>query len=316
MSGGGQTTRPRSRASQSPSVAPRKSRRPSSLVPASRKRPVFSDGDFSRFCRLITAGLGTRTPAAKRALIEARILGRLRDLGLSSFAAYGDLLETSGASGGEMAKFIDLATTNETSFFRERPQLDALVSEVVPVLSDDAAHTGRHLRVWSAACSNGAEVWTLAMLLEDFRMRSGSHWEFEVLGTDVSTAMLAAAVQASYASQLLDNIPPVLRKRYVVESKNKPDGHIAPALRSRASFRRLNLIAPVYEVAREFDLIFLRNVLIYFDSHTKDAVLQKVCAHLRPGAVLCVGLAESVRQHAELGLERLGASRYRMKAAR
>jgi chemotaxis protein methyltransferase CheR len=211
-----------------------------------------------------------------------------------------------------MTTFLDMATINETAFFRELPQLDSLASEVLPRLLEsrrDKDHAV--LRVWSAACSNGAEVWTLAMLIDDFRLQSGGGWRFEIIGTDVSSEVLATAAEATYPARSLESVPQDLRRRYVLQSKNKELARICPALRERATFKRLNLMDPGYSIAAHLDLILLRNVLIYFDQATKDAILHKVTAHLRPGGVFCVGLAEHLRQPAELGLERIGASRFK-----
>lgn len=301
----------RSKAPRAPSIAPHKSQRPTPIALWGPKRPVLGDSDFARLSAIILDALGTRTPSAKRSLLEARILLRLRHLRLPGFAEYCDLLLSADPTSREMIAFLDMATINETSFFRERPQLDALASEVLPGLADGALRDGVPLRAWSAACSNGAEVWTIAMMLDDLRLRTLQRWPFEILGTDISSEVLATAIAGTYPVESLDPVPLEMRRRYLLRSKDKELARIAPGLREHAAFRRLNLIDADYQIPARFDLVFLRNVLIYFDQPTKHLILEKVCRHLRPGGVLCVGLAENLRRPAELGLERLGASRFR-----
>lgn len=302
----------RSKAPRAPSVAPgRKSRHPAPVALWGPEKPALGDADFARLCDVIFAGLGTHTPAAKRALLEARILLRLRQLGLAGFGEYCDFLRSIDNAHPEMIAFLDMATTNETAFFRERPQLEALASEDLPEMADGASREGLPLRVWSAACSNGAEVWTIAMMLDELRLQSGLGWPWEILGTDVSSEILAVAESGTYPIESLDPVPLEMRRRYLLRSKDKELARISPVLRENVTFRRVNLIDAEYPIPASFDLVFLRNVLIYFDQATKASIVEKVCRHLRPGGVLCIGLAENLRRPADLGLERLGASRFR-----
>lgn len=300
---------PRSKAPRAPSIAPRKSRRPVAIW--GPNRPVLGDEEFSRLSHIIHEGLGMRAPAAKRAMLEARILVRLRPLGLRNFAEYCDLLLGSPKTSPEMIAFLDMATTNETAFFREPEQLDALAAEQLPELADAARRDGLPIRVWSAACSNGAEVWTLAMLIDDLRTRRGEAWTYEILGSDVCSEVLGTAAGGTYPAEALEPVPSGFRQRYLLRSKDKGLARIGPILRGHASFRRINLIDEDYQVVSDLDLVFLRNVLIYFDPGTKVSILEKVCSLLRPGGILCVGVAENLRDPKELGLERLGTSRFR-----
>jgi chemotaxis methyl-accepting protein methylase len=272
---------------------------------------VLGDEEFARLSHIIHDGLGMRAPAAKRALLEARILLRLRPLGLRNFAEYCDLLLNSDKASSEMVAFLDMATTNETAFFREPTQLDALAAEQLPELADAARRDGLPIRVWSAACSNGAEAWTVAMLLDDLRTRIGGPLTFEILGSDVCSEVLATAATGTYPADTLEPVPQDFRRRYLLRSKDRELARIGPLLREHVAFRRINLIDDDYRVPADFDLVFLRNVLIYFDHPTKDSILTKVCQRLRPGGVLCVGVAENLRHPDELGLERLGTSRFR-----
>jgi chemotaxis protein methyltransferase CheR len=149
------------------------------------------------------------------------------------------------------------------------------------------------------------------MLLDDLRVQRGETWTYEILGSDVCSEVLGTAASGTYPAEALEPVPSVFRRRYLLRSKDKELARIGPLLRGHASFRRINLIDDDYQVISDLDLVFLRNVLIYFDQETKFSILTKVCSLLRPGGILCVGVAENLRDPDALGLERLGTSRFR-----
>ena len=196
----------------------------------------------------------------------------------------------------EAVHLIDAVTTNKTDFFREPEHFRILVQKVLPTLLADRHAGGQaQVKLWSAACSTGAEAYTLAMVLADWReQRRGLR--FSILGTDLSTEVLNVAQRAVYPEAMVAVVPPEVRHRYLLRSRDRGRQlvRIVPELRAWAKFARLNLMDPDYPVDRDFDVIFCRNVLIYFDKPTQHAVLQRLCQHLRPGGFLFLGHSESL----------------------
>lgn len=245
----------------------------------------ITDSDFDRFRKLLHAVAGIRLGPQKKALVCGRLAKRLRDLGLASYASYLDLIE-SAAGAVELQYAIDRLTTNETFFFREPKHFELL-----------RAHLARNprpkgaLRAWSAACSTGEEVYTLAMVLAEHA--AGSNWE--ILGSDLSTAVLETARRGVYPAARSDSIPKHLLHRYCLRGVRSQEGHFAigQELRRHVQFRHLNLRDPLPNIG-PFDLVFLRNVMIYFDEAMKRQVVQRILGTLRPGGYLFVGHAETL----------------------
>ena len=199
--------------------------------------------------------------------------------------------------GDELRNVIDLITTNTTSFFREADHFDFLAQEVVPtVVAETRAGRRPRLKVWSAAASEGAEAYTAAMVLEE-RKRAGVAFDYAILGTDISQRMLERATAAIYGDDQLTTVPHDLQRRYFLSSADPGfagKSRVVPELRQRVKFRHLNLMDDRYPVDRDVDLIFLRNVLIYFEPADKERVVDRLATHLRPGGWLLVGHAESM----------------------
>ncbi len=266
---------------------------------------TLSDADFERLRALVRRELGVQVPPAKRAMIEARLARRLREVGAPSAADYCASLFGEEGQGGELVHFLDAVTTNVTSFFREPQQLTQL-GKRLPAIAATARAENREVRVWSAACSRGHEPWTLAMMLSQVSPTP----RFAVFGTDVSTRVLEEATTAIYPEADLEAVPAPLRARYFLRSR-RGDGRVrvAPELRKDVRFGRVNLMAPSLPMQGAMDVALLRNVLIYFDAATQRAVAAKVLAHLQPDGVLCVGLSESLHGHG-LAVVHLGLGIY------
>ena len=244
---------------------------------------AITDNELLGFSRLMMQAAGIMLPSTKKALVSARLSRRLQALGLSS---YGDYLAHLQRDGAERQRAIDLLTTNETYFFRE-PRHFAFLGERILAAYD----APRPFRVWSAACSSGEEPYSVAMLLAE---RLGTR-PWEVLGSDISTRVLEQARAGVYPMERAEKIPPPYLKRYCLKGVGAHDGHfsIAPVLRERVTFREVNLNTNLPELGA-FDLILLRNVMIYFDQPTKRQVCQRLAALLRPGGHLFVGHSESL----------------------
>lgn len=271
---------------------------------------ALSDTDFDRLSYLVESRLGVRMPPNKRAMLQTRIARRLDELGIADSHTYCTYLFGAGGAAGELDHFFDAATTNVTSFFRENAQLQRFGGAILDGLQADAGAAARPLSLWSAACSSGEEVWTLGILADEARARAGARQEPLLFGTDISTRVLARAKTGVYDAAHLDQIPEALRARYFLRSHDRTRVRVVPALRARATFVRQNLMDAAFAVPHDQDAAFLRNVLIYFDRPTQEQVVRRVTAHVRPGGVVAIGIAESIYGF-DVPLTHLGLSIYR-----
>lgn len=250
---------------------------------------LLSEPTFARFSRWLADEVGLHLPSQKRTLVQERIGKRLRALGMNSYEAYFTLV-TSKEGLSERQQAIDLITTHETYFFREPRHFDLLKEQLLVGWPGE-----RPLRIWSAACSTGEEVYSLGMLIHH---ALGDRCSWEILGTDISEGSLARARSGHYASGRLDGIPPHFLKAYLMKGMGPQAGTVlvSRALRQRVTFECLNLVGPLEAMKRLglFDAIFLRNVLIYFDVPTKQEVVARVLERLRPGGYFFLGHSESL----------------------
>ena len=252
----------------------------------------LSQQNFERFARFITRELGIKMPCSKLTMVQSRLLRRVRELGLENLDQYSEYFFASSAS--EREHFISAITTNKTDFFREPDHFHFLKNTVLPSIASATRGLGC-VKVWSAACSSGEEPYTLAMILTEFA-RQERGMDFTILATDVSLKVLEQARSAVYAEALIDPVPPELRRKYLLRSKNSAEAlvRIVPELRQKISFHCLNFMDESYGVKNRFDVIFLRNVLIYFEKDTQEEVVNKLCRNLVPGGYLFIGHSESL----------------------
>jgi chemotaxis protein methyltransferase CheR len=252
--------------------------------------------DFRRLAAFIEEYRGIRMPPGKITMLEGRLRHRVRETGSASLAEYCTLLFDRGGLHDEAAHLIDAVTTNKTDFFREPEHFRILVQQALPaLLRDRRAGEQAQLKLWSAACSTGAEPYTLAMVLAAWREQHRG-LRVSILATDLCTEVLAAARRAIYPEAMVQVVPADYRRRYLLRSRNRSRAlvRIVPELRAWVTFARLNLMDRDYPADRDMDVIFCRNVLIYFDKPTQHAVLQRLCQHLRPGGYLFLGHSESL----------------------
>lgn len=265
--------------------------------------------EFALFQRLIHRQTGIYLPETKKALVEARLSKRVRTLNLPGFGAYFELV---GRDREEHTFMLDAICTNETRFFREPRQFDFLESGVLPEwrLRGESGLRPKRIRAWSAACSTGEEPFSLAMLLRThFPLQSG--WNVEILASDISTKVLSAAKEAVWPIDRAKEIPPDYRRAYMLRGIAGKEGTMRaqPALRSMVEFRRINLNDERYAAEGPFDLIFCRNVLIYFDRDTKAAVIERLSRHLSPDGLLFLGHSETLHGAAH-ALKHVGPTAY------
>jgi chemotaxis protein methyltransferase CheR len=278
----------------------------------SRHPTSLSPKEFERVRNLVESKLGVLVPEGKRAMVQSRLARRYRQLGFAKIQDYCDYVFGTGASTNEPALLLEAITTNFTYFYREPQQLEHFARHLLPDLVEDAAERRRPLCVWSAACSTGEEPWTIAMLVDDAAKRLNRRIEFSVTATDVNGRVLETAERAVYTEAALEKVPVEWRARYFLVSRRAESGRIrvTPEIRAHATFRQMNLMDEAYPIARGQDVIFLRNVLIYFDAKTRERVVGRLAEHLRPGGLFLLGASESLNGM-QLPLQYLQKSMYR-----
>jgi len=248
-------------------------------------KPI-TDQEFTLFQRLIYKIAGISLSDAKRILLVGRLSRRLRQYDLATFTEYYQML-ASGRHAEEVQTMVDLLTTNETYFFREARHFDFLRGEILRQRKRPTI-----FRAWSAACSSGEEVYTLAMTLAEHLATA----PWEIVGSDLCTQVLAKASAGQYALDRSEGIPPAYLSKYCLKGVRAQAGTflIAPELRRKTSFFQINLMHPIEADIGEFELIFLRNVMIYFDRETKAKVVHNLLPRLKSGGHLIIGHSETL----------------------
>jgi chemotaxis protein methyltransferase CheR len=259
--------------------------------PASQE---LSDRDFLGYQRLIYREAGIHLGPTKKALLVGRLSRRLRELGWPSFREY---LRRVEADPLERVRLLDAICTHETHFFREPRHFEFLEREVLPRWRAQGGTDtgGRRVRVWSAGCSTGEEPFTLAMVLLH-HLRASEGWHVDILASDLSTRILERAQQAMWPVERAREIPTPYLKAFMRKGCGSKEGWMkaGPELRQVVRFQRVNLNAEWYPSSEGFDLIFCRNVLIYFDAVSKERAIERLLGHLTPRGYLFVGHAESL----------------------
>ncbi len=267
--------------------------RPTSAVFAAKP---MSPEDFRRLSEFIHAEYGIKMPEAKKVMLEARLRKRLRELGMTSFREYCEYVFSPEGMSHELIQMVDVVTTNKTDFFREPRHFDYLLRQAVPELMRIyEAGLRRRLVVWSAGCSTGEEPYTLAMALSEFAERQGG-FRFQILATDLSSRVLEHARRAIYTEDRVAPVPAIMKQKYLLRSRDRRNRlvRIVPALRGLVSFRRLNFMEGDFGMREPMDVIFCRNVIIYFDRPTQERLLNRFCGHLIDGGYLFMGHSETL----------------------
>lgn len=249
-----------------------------------RPPPELSEADFQGFKKLFLELIGIHLPDTKRQLVFSRLARRLAPLGLPSFKAYLELLR-SGVQPAEVQRAVNLITTNETWFFREPDHFRLLATEMLP------SPRSEPVRVWCGAASTGEEPYSLAMVLHHTLGPSG----WSLVATDINDEVLAAARGGLYPLERSRSIPESFLKRYCLRGTGEHQGSmlVQESLRRSVQFRRMNLLAIDRDLV-DLDIVFLRNVLIYFDAPQRQKILCEVVRRLRVGGILVLGHSESV----------------------
>jgi chemotaxis protein methyltransferase CheR len=254
----------------------------------------ISNPDLTRLRTLIYSQAGINMGPDKKTMLELRIRHRMRSLEIDSFADYCEFLFSRRGQSEELIHFLDAVTTNKTDFFREPNHFAFLTKSALPMLDSDCGHL-RPLLVWCAGCSTGEEAYTLAMVLSEYA-HAHSGFRFKILATDICTRVLDKANRAIYQTDDLSPVPAELRRKYFVRSRDRGSNlvRVVPELRDLIEFRRLNFMENDYAIGPQADVIFCRNVIIYFDRTTQEQVLRKLVHHLAPGGHLFLGHSETL----------------------
>ncbi len=257
---------------------------------------TLREREFNRFSGLIYESVGIKMPLAKKTMLEARLQKRLKANSIPSFEEYADYVFSQDGHDSELVHLIDVVTTNKTDFFREPAHFDFMVKTAIPsIMRGRGDLTNDPLRIWSAGCSTGEEPYTLAMVLSEFA-DGRPEFRTNITASDICTHVLQTAKIAIYPEERTDPIPLNLKKKYLLRSreKNRSLVRISPKLRSLVSFRRINFMDDDFGIAEKMDIIFCRNVVIYFDKPTQQTLMRKFHRQLRPGGYLFIGHSETL----------------------
>ncbi len=255
----------------------------------------MTQDQFKRIATFMEKTTGIKMPDSKRTMIQARLSNRLKVLGFENYSQYIDYaFATNECANEEIIMMIDLLTTNLTHFFRENQHFDFMTQNVLPHLVKENIQIPK---IWSAGCSSGEEPYTLSIVMQEFIAKNRpSFSDYSILATDISTRILSSAKQGVYPLESVEKLPYDLKKKYFLKSKNpdKPYAKVKDFVRAKIQFNRLNFMDSSYKIPDKKDIIFCRNVLIYFDKPTQFAVIRKLVNCLRTGGFLFLGHSETI----------------------
>jgi chemotaxis protein methyltransferase CheR len=252
--------------------------------------PELQESEFLMISQLVKQTCGINLHSGKVELVKARLGRRMRELGLQSYSDYLDRLHAD-VTGEEFVAMLDVLSTNVTEFFREPNHFEYLTRVCVPSILQRIGGSALHL--WSAGCSSGEEPYSMAIVLAE-ALPAASHTSVKILATDLSTRILERARQGLYEKEKLKNVSPLLVEKYFTTGQNnrKPYCQVAPVIRKNVYFSRLNFLDP-WPMKGPFEVIFCRNVMIYFDRPTREQLVQRFWDILTPGGTLFIGHSES-----------------------
>jgi len=272
----------------------------------------MTEQTFLRFKEFIEGTLGIKMPITKKVMLESRFGKRVRALGLADYEEYCDYVFSPEGFNLEAQQVIDAVTTNETHFFREDHHFHYLTKEVLP---EFVRNGGDMLNVWSVAAATGQEAYTLAMVIDDYMATNRVRFNYRILGTDISETVLKIAQTGIYTEHQAEKIPGHYKKRYCRRSRdpNQKTIRIVSELRSHIVFGKMNLMSESYPLEKLYQVVFCRNVFIYFERETQQAVLNRIFRHIAPGGYLFMGHSEHLSM-TTLPLKSLSSAVYRKES--
>jgi len=253
----------------------------------------MDEESFVRLSSYVTREYGIKLPATKKSMLESRLNKKVKSLGMDNYKQFLDYIFSDAGKKGDLFHVVDLITTNKTDFFREPEHFKFIAGTYLAQWSQ--ADARRSMNVWSAGCSSGEEPYTLVMVMEEFRKRN-PQFNYNIMASDVSIRMIQSAFNGLYSFDKIAGVPADLKRLYFLRSKTQPDVvRVKPEYRKRINYKRINFMDESYGLLKQdYDIIFCRNVLIYFDKPTQERVIRKFISHLRPGGLLFLGHSESI----------------------
>ena len=248
--------------------------------------------EFNLLSTFITNNYGIKLPGVKKVMLQSRLQKRLRMLNMPTFKDYCEYAFTKGNE-HEIINMIDLVSTNKTDFFREPVHYTFLSEEALPTIV--ARKSQKMIKIWSAGCSSGEEPYSIAITVSEF-LKKFPGIDFSITGTDISSRILNKAINGIYDENKIDVIPIDIKKKYFLKSKDPSlkKVRVVSELRKKINYKRLNFMDNGYNMKEMFDIIFCRNVLIYFDRENQEKVINKLCGFLKKGGYFFLGHSESV----------------------
>lgn len=254
---------------------------------------AISDDEFARLRNLIHQRFGINLTEQKRSLLVGRLQKLMRRLNLSNFSDYYDYLKEDQTEGA-LGELVDLISTNHTYFNREKDHFDYFSQTALPAVIEKLKQENRRdLRIWCAGCSTGEEPYTLLMLMMEYLGADYASWDAGILATDISDRALTIAKRGAYATDRVMQLPETLRRKYFTTA-GPGEMQVIDKLKKEATFRRFNLMNTTFPFKKQFQMIFCRNVMIYFDQETREAFVSRYHKATEPGGYLFIGHSETL----------------------
>ena len=254
---------------------------------------AISDAEFTRLRDLIYHRFGINLTEQKRSLLVGRLQKLMRQLNLPTFSAYFDYLDNDKTEAG-LSELVDLISTNHTYFNREKDHFDYFSQTALPAVIEKLKQQNRKdLRIWCAGCSSGEEPYTLLMLMMEYLGADYNSWDAGILATDISDRALTVARRGVYATDRVMQLPEPLRRKYFTAA-GQGEMTVVDKIKKEATFRRFNLMNTTFPFKKPFQMIFCRNVMIYFDQTTREALVSRYHQHTEPDGYLFIGHSETL----------------------
>ncbi|HEX2394542.1 MAG TPA: protein-glutamate O-methyltransferase CheR [Bacteroidales bacterium] len=270
---------------------------------------ILGDKEFLRLSSFIMSQFGIKLPSNKKMLLQCRLQKRIRALHHKTFKEYVDFVLSAGGQKEEVSKMIDAVSTNKTDFFREPVHFEFLLNEGLDKYLEVSGN--KKLSIWSAGCSSGEEPYSIAMTLKEYATIR-KFVDFNILATDISESVLQHAVVGIYTEDKTQSFPPDYKQKYLLKGKNEYEQkvRISSELRSKIEFRKFNLLSSDFSHLGMFDIVFCRNVLIYFEREVQQRILRLFCKCLKNYGFLFLGHSESITGYNSLPLKHIRPTIY------
>lgn len=271
----------------------------SAATPSNSSMMSISDSEFASLRQMIYTRFGINLTEQKRSLLVGRLQKMLRTNKINTFEDYYRYLEKD-TSGKAVSDLINLISTNYTYFNREKDHFDYYLNTALPRVCDTIRARGeKNLRVWCAGCSSGEEAYTLLMLMHEYLGSEYSRWDAGLLATDISERVLNTAREGIYPADKVASLPENLQRKYFTRLSSG-QMQVKDRIRGEVTFRRFNLMNTTFPFKRPFHIIFCRNVMIYFDQTTRDALVQRFHRFLEPDGYFFIGHSETLGRDSKL----------------